>query len=316
VTLRRYAPQYVIAHLYVGHFEMRSFFLLVAFLVLALVAASALAYPAWWLVSLISDQPIHRVMHRIAMLVAFIGLIWIFRRWNVANKEALGYGLPRNRFVTQLLFGLVCGAAIMLPLMLTLFGLDVRETKQGVSWSATDIAALIASGLLSGLVVAFIEETFFRGALFTAVRRESGTAMAIVLPSLLYASVHFLGGRLRLPREEIEWSTGFAVLGKLLERYADPLDLADSFLALFAVGVLLALVRVRTNAIAACIGLHASWVCTIAFVRKVSSVDEAEPASWLVGSYDGVIGWAALSWIAIMAIAYSLFVKSKASSER
>jgi membrane protease YdiL (CAAX protease family) len=264
-------------------------------------------------VGFISDQPIHRVMHRIAMLVAFIGLIWIFRRWNVANKGALGYGLPRGRFVSQLLLGLVCGAAIMLPLMLTLFGLEVRETKPGVSWSAIDIAGLIAGGLLSGLVVAFIEETFFRGALFTAVRRESGTAMAIVLPSLLYASVHFLGGRLRLPREEVEWSTGFAVLGKLLERYADPLDLADSFLALFAVGVLLALVRVRTNAIAACIGLHASWVCTIAFVRSMSQVDESVPASWLVGSYDGVIGWAAVGWIAIMAIAYSVVARSNAA---
>lgn len=283
---------------------MRSFFLLVLFLAAALVAASALAYPAWWLVGFVSDQPIHRVMHRIAMLVAFIGLIFIFKRWQVANREALGYALPKPEFFRQLSFGLLIGAAIMVPLIATLFAFDVRMLKPEFSWDAGQLAGLIASNLLSGLVIALIEETFFRGALFTAVKRESGTVLAIVLPSLLYASVHFLGGRLRLPREEVEWSTGFAVLNKLLEEYATPFELLDSFAALFAVGVLLAVVRVRTNAIAACIGLHAAWVCTIQTLRRGSTVDEAAPAGWIVGSYDGVIGWGALGWIAIMLAAY------------
>lgn len=285
---------------------MRSFLALLVFLIAALVIAAALAYPAWWLLGLFTEQPIHRVMHRIAMLVALIGFIWLFRRWNVANKAALGYGLARREFVRQLLLGLVIGVTIMLPLMLTLFGLDIRELKADYGWSVGHIAGLIASGLLSGLVVAFIEETFFRGALFTVVRRESGTAMAIVLPSLLYASVHFLSGRLRLPREAIEWSSGFAVLGKLLEKYAQPLELIDSLFALFAVGVLLALVRLRTGAIAACIGLHAGWVCTIFFVRSSSVVQDERASAWLVGSYDGVIGWGALGWIAVMIAGYWL----------
>jgi membrane protease YdiL (CAAX protease family) len=295
---------------------MRSFLALLAFLAAALVAAAALAYPAWWLVGFVSDQPIHRVMHRIAMLVAFIGLIFIFKRWQVANKDALGYALPKPEFMRQLGIGLVVGVAIMAPLIATLFSLDVRVAKPEFSWHAGALASLIASNLLSGLIVALIEETFFRGALFTAVRRESGTVLAIVLPSLLYASVHFLGGRLRLPREEVEWSTGFAVLGKLLENYATPLQLLDSFLALFAVGVLLAIVRVRTKAIAACIGLHAAWVCTIQTVRRASSVQADAPAGWIVGSYDGVIGWAALGWIGVMLLASWWLSRDQGSSAR
>lgn len=290
---------------------MRSFVALVAFLAAALIVAAALAYPAWWLVGFISDQPIHRVMHRIAMLVAFVGLIFIFKHWQVANKAALGYALPKKEFIKQLSLGLIVGAAIMMPLMMTLFGLDVRAAKPEFELNTVKLASLIASGLLSGLVVAFIEETFFRGALFTAVRRESGTALAIVMPSLLYASVHFLGGRLRLPRDQVEWATGFEVLNKLLEEYATPLELADSFFALFAVGVLLAAVRVRTNAIAACIGLHAAWVCTIQTVRRASTVQESADASWIVGSYDGVIGWGALGWIAVILAAYWWMTKSR-----
>jgi membrane protease YdiL (CAAX protease family) len=288
---------------------MRLFLSLMVFLALALVAAAALAYPAWLLVGLVSDQPIHRVMHRIAMLVGCIGLIWIFRRWQVADRTSLGYGKPRAQFVQQLLLGMLVGAVLMLPLMLMLFGLDVREPKPEIEWSARQIAQLLASGLLSGLVVAFIEETFFRGGLLTAIKRESGLAMAIVLPSLLYASVHFLGGRLRIASEDVEWATGFDVLGKLLEKYASPLELADSFFALFAVGVLLAIVRLRTRSIAACIGLHAGWVCTIASVRKTSIVQTDAPASWLVGSYDGVIGWGALGWIGAIVLAYFFMTK-------
>jgi membrane protease YdiL (CAAX protease family) len=288
---------------------MRAFFSLVLFLAVALVVASALAYPAWWLVGFISDQPIHRVMHRIAMLVAFIGLIFIFKRWQVSNKASLGYGLPKREFFRQLLLGLIAGALIMAPLIATLFGLGVRTLKPELSLHAGELAALIASGLLSGLVVALIEETFFRGALFTAVERESGTPLAIVLPSLLYAAVHFLGGKLRLPRDQVEWSTGFEVLNKLLEKYAAPLELVDSFAALFAVGVFLAIVRVRTKAIAACMGLHAAWVCTIQTMRSASTVNGEAPASWIVGSYDGVIGWGALGWIAVFLAIYAFATK-------
>lgn len=295
---------------------MRSFLALLAFLVAALIAAAALAYPAWWLVGFVSDQPIHRVMHRIAMLVAFIGLIFIFRRWRVANKDALGYGLPKAQFIRQLCVGFIVGAAMMVPLMAMLFALDVRAAKPELSWDAGELGALIASNLLTGLVVALIEETFFRGALFSAVRRESGTALAIVLPNLLYAAVHFLGGRLRLPREEVEWSTGFAVLNKLLEKYAAPLELLDSFLALFAVGVLLAVVRVRTNAIAACLGLHAAWVCVIETVRRTSSVQVDAQASWIVGSYNGIIGWGALGWLAVTLLAYWWLTRREEAAAR
>jgi uncharacterized protein len=119
-----------------------------------------------------------------------------------------------------------------------------------------------------------------------------------------YASVHFLDGRLRIAAADVHWGSGFAVLGKLFERYAEPATLLDSFLALFGVGLLLATVRWRTGSIAACMGMHAAWVCIIAFVRKTSQVNPDAPANWMVGSYDGVIGWGALGWIGLTLLLY------------
>lgn len=280
---------------------MRIFFLFVALLAGALIVAAAVTYPAWLLVGTISIEPVHRVMNRVAMLLALIGLVVLTRRLGLANREAMGYGPPRAVFVKELAIGWVAGLLLMTPLVAALLGLDIREVRPSFdrAW-----LPLIFGGILSGFAVAFIEETFFRGVLFTAVRRTSGIAAAVVAPSLLYAALHFLGGRLRVAPENVSWEHGFLVLARLFERYANPLEFADSFLALFMLGVLLALIRLRTGAIAACIGLHAAGVCVIAVLRKATEVNTtAEQAGW-VGSYDGVIGWGALIWFIVIALVY------------
>lgn len=290
---------------------MRTFFLFVALLAGALIVAAALTYPAWLLVATISVEPVHRVMNRVAMLLALIGLVVLTRRLGLANREAMGYGMPRSQFIRQLFVGWIAGFLLMTPLVTALLGLDIRGVRANFddAWFP-----LIVGGMVSGFAVAFIEETFFRGILFTAIRRTSGSGAAILAPSILYASLHFLGGRLRVAPEDVGWEHGFLVLARLFERYADPLEFVDSFLALLMLGVLLALIRLRTGAIAACIGLHAAGVCTIAVLRKATEVDAtAQHAAW-VGSYDGVIGWGALIWFVVIALAYTWMAKRSAST--
>lgn len=285
---------------------MRAFALFVALLAGALLVAAVFTYPVWWLVSLVSIEPVHRVMHRIAMLVALIALVVLTRRLGLSNKEAMGYGMPRRQFLTQLGIGWLCGLALMLPLTGLLLGLDIRALKPGFDghW-----LGLIAGGIVTGLTVAFIEETFFRGALFTAISRTSGAAAAVIAPSLLYASLHFLGGKQRVPPDQVSWGHGFEVLSKLFERYVQPLTFVDSFIALVMLGVLLATVRLRTGAIAACIGLHAAGVAFIAVLREATLVNPNAEYGELVGSYDGVIGWAALIWFAAIVCVFVLMTR-------
>jgi uncharacterized protein len=283
---------------------VRTFALFVALLAGALLVAAALTYPAWLLVGTVSVEPVHRVMQRLAMLIALIGLIVLTRRLGLSNRTALGYGLPRAEFLRQLGLGWVAGIGLMLPLVALLLALDVRQIKPGLDG---DLPPLLLQGALSGLAVAFIEETFFRGILFTAVARTSGARAAIIAPSVLYAALHFLGGRLRVPPEEVSWTHGFQVLSRLFERYAEPLALVDSFLALLTLGVLLALVRMRTGAIAACIGLHAAGVCAIFVLRDTTAVASHARLAGIVGTYDGVIGWAAFVWFAAILAAVALY---------
>ena len=291
---------------------MRNFALFVALLAGSLLLAAALTYPAWLLVATVSVEPVHRVMNRLAMLIALVGLVVLTRRLGLSNRTALGYGLRRAQFLRQLVMGWAAGIALMLPLVALLLALGVRQIKPGIDG---DLPGLIAGGLISGLVVAFIEETFFRGVLFTAVARTSGAIAAIAAPSVLYAALHFLGGKLRVPPEQVAWEHGFQVLSRLFERYAQPLAFVDSFLALVTLGVLLALVRLRTGAIAACIGLHAAGVCTIFVLRDTTAVNEHAKLAGIVGSYDGVIGWAAFAWFVAFVVMYQLSSSSGSSRE-
>lgn len=280
---------------------MRNFLLFVCLMAASLIAAAAVTYPVWLLVSMISVEPVHRVMNRLAMLFALIGLIALTRKLGLADRDALGYGVSRSKFGQQLIVGWLVGFALMAPLVSLLLGLDIRELR------TTGLAAVLRAlpaALLSGLTVAFIEETFFRGALFTAVRRQSGTLAAILAPSLLYAAVHFLGGKLSIAAQDVSWDDGFIVLSRLFERYMDPAALLDSFTALFALGCFLALVRARTGAIAATTGLHAAGVTTIALLRDQTRVQRATEYSYLVGNYDGVIGWGAAIWFILIIAAF------------
>ena len=277
---------------------MRIFLLFLALLGGSLVCAAALTYPTWLLVSFVSIEPVHRVMHRVAMLFALVGLVVLTRHLGLSNRDSLGFGMPRRQFLQQIAVGWICGVLLMVPLASLLLWLDIRSVRPD---KVGKLVSLVANGILSGLAIAFIEEIFFRGVLFTAVRRTSGKIAAIVAPSLLYASLHFLGGKLSVPPDQVAWSDGFTVLVRLFERYEDPLGLMDSFFALFTLGVLLSLVRERTGAIAGGIGLHAAGVAAIFIIRATTLVNPGDDQAGWVGNYDGVIGWAALVWFAAIA---------------
>jgi membrane protease YdiL (CAAX protease family) len=161
------------------------------------------------------------------------------------------------------------------------------------------LAEALVSGLLAGFGVAFIEETFFRGLMYRAVSRESGFAVAAGCTALVYAAIHFLAPA-EMPADEVAWDSGLRLLGGALTNYSDPLPVVDSFVTLVLVGLFLALVRRRTGAIAAGIGLHMGWVWVIKSTRVVTHVNEDAAWNFLVSSFDHYTGWLVAAWAALL----------------
>lgn len=267
----------------------------------ALVLAAALAPAVQGLLAPLSVFPLHRVFNRLAMLGVIVISAWLMVRYRLMSGATLGYRGPWMKFLRRALIGLAAGLALMAAALAPLFLLDLREWNGKLPDGVAPILGMFARGLLSGIAVALVEETFFRGAMQGALARQGSIRMALFAVPAFYAAVHFLGKALRIPYEQVHAWSGFEVLGSYVVLFHEPLFIWDAFLALYLVGLLLALVRHRWGDLAGCLGLHAGFVAIIAMFRKVSSpteVLESDTSAWgfLVGSFDGLLGL----WIAFL----------------
>lgn len=292
---------------------MRAFLWFLLLIALGFAGMTLLTYPAWALLG--GALPFHRVANRIGMLTLLAGFVVMARRLGVADRTSLGYGLPRRRFLMELALGLALGVTLMLPVVGAMVLLDLRDLKPDVVLDAPTLARLTAQGLASGLAVAFIEESFLRGAMFTAIARESGARLAIVLTALVYSAIHFFA-RYRIPPGQVSGWSGLDLVAGTLQTFAAPLAIADAFLCLAAVGVLLGAIRRLTGNIAACIGLHAGWVWVITFLRETSTRDDSHPLAFLLSRFDGVVGWLLFAWTIVIGVVLHRYyrVRSAASS--
>jgi len=279
---------------------MRALAAFVAVLFGTLVAAAVLAWPVWLLAhALEPDWPFHRVVSRLWQLLLLAALLLALRRLGLRSREDWGYGLPRPLFLRQCGAGLAIGVATMLPISLMLVALGLLAP--GPDFGTAALLEAAAAGVAAGLVVALLEETFFRGLMFRAVSREAGALFAAWATALIYSAVHFLASA-RIPADELGWTSGLELLASALANYARPAAIADSFVTLVLVGLLLALVRARTGAIAAGIGLHMGWVAVIKTTTSVTAPADDSRWSFLVGTFDGYTGWLVAGWAALLVV--------------
>jgi uncharacterized protein len=274
---------------------MRAFGWFVGGILLAGLIGALLAYPAYELTSSFAAWPFHRVAARIAMLALVIVLIALCRHLDLTRKSDYGYGLPWRRFVrVSLLWGAVgvftagVGAAF---LMLT----HLRVAAADFIPSAFGIARIFLVGVGSGVSVALIEETVFRGVMHTAIERESPPWVAVLLTAPLFAVLHFFA-KVRIPAADVGWGSGFDLLLRSFAPLSHPALVLDSFLSWLVVGLILSLTRVLTGNIAVAIGLHAGWVVVLRMLQEATTSGSAPAYSAWVGHFDGLLGYWLLPW--------------------
>ena len=280
--------------------RMRAFAWFLGLMGVALAAVALFAWPAWTLLHPHFDFPFHRIGERVGMLALLLGFLALARHLGLTDRASLGYGEPRRIFVREMGLALVLGITSMLAIVGIMAALGLLEWRTDAPSSAAALAKLLLTRALSGFAVAFIEETFLRGAMYSAVARESGTRAAVLLTALLYAATHFFAKVHIAPAQVTAWS-GVELLAGTLHDFADPLQIADAFLALAAVGVVLGLVRAATGTIAACIGLHAGWVWVMLVAHELARPRAGAELGFLLSRFDGFVGWLVLAWTLLLA---------------
>lgn len=263
------------------------------YLLIAAAISALLAYP----IHLFSEggMPFRTLVTKGALLVLVLSIIPMMRRLNFQAKD-LGFA-PLQRFLHQIPVGLACGFAILGVLIALLMALGIRVLDPKIALTVPNVSAIFLKALLTGFVVALIEETLFRGLLLSSLLKYMSPVYATFLSAFYYAGLHFLHSEITLPPEQIRWHSGFSIVLDAFRQGLDGQNL-DSFLALFFVGVFLACVRLTwKTSLGYCIGLHASWVFLIKITKALTNIDPGAQGAFLVGDYDGIIGYLAAGWL-------------------
>jgi membrane protease YdiL (CAAX protease family) len=280
------------------------FFYLFACLILGALLTYPLIQTGW-----IQHDP-HRMMGRLAQIFILLGLWPFLRVMDLDDRRMLGFGISRPRFLGALWRGWLLGVAILLVLVLNLMLLETRVPDAAKeNWLAGLVGKSIRC-LIGGLSIGLLEEGFFRGALYSAIRRDGAVRSAVFWSSLLYALLHFMKPHALPEGAAFDWMGAWRMFVHVFAGVFQWNHL-DSMAALFLAGVFLALVRERCGHIGWCIGLHAGWVFVIQVARYLTDGNGASSSAWLVGGYDGIIGWLAAVWIGLLALGFWLLARPK-----
>ncbi len=253
-----------------------------------------------------------KVVNRITLFTAVIGLVILILQLNVRDRGLLGLrasayadwrGYPWRHF----LLGLLTGIAMLALLVWALMVLEIR-LPDGHAIASGNLEQWLLRAIVTGIVVGIWEEILFRGVVLGAFLRHARVWQAVVLSALSYAALHFTRSRVEIV-EPVWWS------GLLLQWDARSHVLAwsnlDSFLALFSAGVVLAFLRVWTGSLWAPIGMHAGWVMVIYFTRKVTDDNPQTEWAWLTGNFDQIIGWLGLLGMSLMALKLAWLIRTQ-----
>ncbi|MCP5153970.1 MAG: CPBP family intramembrane metalloprotease [Ectothiorhodospiraceae bacterium] len=242
------------------------------------------------------DAPFQKVAFRTMQVASILALVPLLRWLGLRGRVAWGLGAgpgPRP-FAAALLAGIA---------MLALVGvchlwLGTRVPRADVEDLGVAVLVGLAKGLVTGLVVALVEEAWFRGALHSYWRSGGGRGMAIWVPSVLYAVVHFVRPDVQVADSAVAWASGLAVLAGGFSRLADP-EVAGPMVALVLAGAMLGSLRERSGAIWLCIAVHAGWVAAIRAIKAATTGAPDAALAMLATGYDGIVGWLAVPVLAL-----------------
>ena len=186
----------------------------------------------------LAAHPFHRFLSRALLILAIIGLVPLLRHCKMLRWRELGLG-NRGRPAANLFYGFSLGFA-----SLACVALLALAAHQRTLIHATHPTKSLLTAAIEALIVAVIEETLFRGALFGILRKRMHWIAALAISSAIYSAAHFLQNTDQ--PGPVRWYSGLTLL---LEMFRHGPPLIPAFFTLFIVGACLALAYQRTGAL-------------------------------------------------------------------
>ncbi len=271
---------------------MRPLRALVIYIVLVFLGGALLAPWLWHLALLgahlfprMASAPFHRFVDRSLLILALAGLWPLLQALGATSAREIGLALPYGQS-GKLAAGLLVGLLSLAVVAVTAVGCHARTVIPDVA--PHKIVGTLFSATGTAIVVAVLEEILFRGGVFGGLKRVLHWPFALAISSAVYALVHFLE-RTELTGP-VYWSSGLALLPKMLGGFADFHALVPGFFTLTLAGVLLGLAYQRSGNLYYSVGLHAGWIFCL---KCYGALTVAAPgaALWWWGSSKLFDGW-------------------------
>ncbi len=241
-----------------------------------------------------------KVSFRTLQFFAIIGSIPLLAAYGYRGWSAWGFGhrpLFFNHFGRGLLLGIVSLSVISAALLV----LDLRVIRPDLITEPQHWIEVVIRSALSALLIAVIEEAWFRGALQNIVTSAWSSSAAIVVIAVFYALMHFLRPDGVLEGQPVQLWSGYTAIISGFGNFSLA-GMLDTLVTLIIIGVLLGILRARYGTIAMCIGLHAGWVFVIKVYKKFTYINPQAELNVLVGQYDGVLGWLAAGLMLLLTV--------------
>jgi len=222
-----------------GRFSLISMlFTALAPLVWLLLMAGAASLLGGGLLQLFGDVlPLHKVISKLTLILLLLG-VFPLRKMLRFSWQDLGFASSRM-FFGQIGRGFGLGILTLLPVLVTLYLLDVHVWDEGRNWSVAKVVEKVGLALFFALLIALGEEILFRGLLLNILRRRLPLVAAVGFSALYYAALHFLKSKTQIPFAQQTIGSGFTLMAEAFANWLNP-DILSALLALFMVGVFLA----------------------------------------------------------------------------
>jgi membrane protease YdiL (CAAX protease family) len=276
-------------------------------------AAAALAAPAVYFairevaevvpaLAPLTKHPVYRILHRLLLVFGVAGLPALLRALGMRRWRDVGLTRPwanrRDFALGVVLGGTALAATAALPLLV-----GARDLKGDLS--AVSFAVRALAGLAAAVAVAPLEELLFRGVVDGGLRRwrapgSYAPTIALAASSGFYALVHFFT---RPPNPtDVDWDSGFALLGGMLAGFADFDTLVPQFFTLCVIGACLAALYRRTGTLWASIGVHAGGIFMLKAYGYAVAPEADDVDQWIWGTGRLLDGWIALATVLVAAL--------------
>jgi membrane protease YdiL (CAAX protease family) len=258
--------------------DSMSFTLRLTLVILASVVAATIVAPlvAMVVAAMGFHFPFPRIFDRTVMVMVAFALVAQWRELRLLPLLRSGFARPMRNLPRATRGFLIAVAAVaILVYVAVMLGAHANETSTGI-WQAT------AKYFLAAIVIAIIEEAFFRAILLVGMEADFGRTPALLLSSAIYAIAHLVRSPAKFYVTGFHPLAGFETLGLSLAHLANPAAMLPTFVGLFLLGIVLGEAFLETGTVYFPIGLHAGFVLGSKLWPRMTSAGAALPG-WLSG---------------------------------